>query len=491
MAWETLVPVLDLSAGPPDSVAIESWHMALSSLIGAEVPHQRFGLWLFPERGGVVLLGPQDLAQDEVAIDPPAPRVSQDQLFQLEETLRKARYPSAIAIPVGDADRDFGLLVFGAFEAGAYGAAAARRLHRFALTLAHPLRALGRIITAPMTAAGPVKTEDLATALATVVNEAPSANELCRRLSGLLHPHIPHDRLELLTIGDGSRVVLPLSGSGGRRRWGSGSATTWSDIARLLDDFFQADTTATIDSFDAEAPGLAWPGVGGPSRTGSVLAAKLLVGGEPVGLLLLAHGSHQLYRQADEQVAKLVATVVASRVLALRLEVEAQAIKTQLQALEAPSLPILRAAEALAATAHLGEALHRFGADVAQLVPHDRIKFILRVSDNGVVELAADSIRPLADLPVLAIESLPVRAVLVGDRGWAVVNRRDSAALAVQLRVADRVTGAMVLEAAGGFATPQETAVTVQQFAAVVAPHLELLRRSSGTSRAKEAGRRV
>src|SRR5262245_42227646 len=107
---DPLVPVLDLSGGPPDPVAIATWHMALSNLVGAEVPHQLFGLWLFPDRGGVVLVGPEALAEDRLEIAEPAPRVSQDQLFELEETLRRAQYRSAIAMAIGDGDRDVGLL---------------------------------------------------------------------------------------------------------------------------------------------------------------------------------------------------------------------------------------------------------------------------------------------------------------------------------------------------------------------------------------------
>ena len=53
---DVLVPVPDLSSGPPDPVALATWHMALSNLVGAEIPHQLLGLWLFPERGGAVLL---------------------------------------------------------------------------------------------------------------------------------------------------------------------------------------------------------------------------------------------------------------------------------------------------------------------------------------------------------------------------------------------------------------------------------------------------
>jgi hypothetical protein len=486
------VPVLDLSGGPPDPVAIASWHMALSNLVAPEIPHQLFGLWLFPERGGVVLLGPEALAEDRLELAEPAPFVSQDQLFELEETLRRAKYSSAIAMPIGDAERHAGVLLFGSFDPGVYGPTAARRVHRLAASLGPSLKALGRVVTAPATSAVPVASDQLAAALPALVNEAPSGAELCRRLSGVLHQHVPHDRLEILALTNGGRVPLPLSGSSGRRRWGSGGGSTWSDLVRLLDDFFGGESTAVIDNLAAEAPGLSWPsapGVG-PARIGSVLAARLELGGEPIGLLVFGHAAQELYRQADEEIAGLVASLLASRVVAFRLESEVQALRGQLEVLQAPSLPVLRAADALAGTAHLGEALHKFESEVRELVAHDRIRYLLRLSDSEVVEESADALRPIVDLPGLPVEGLPIRAVLAGERSWTVVQRRESVELAVQLKVADRVVGAMVLEAATGFEGAREIAAVVQQFAAVVAPHLELLRRSSATRPVPQAGTR-
>ncbi len=65
---DLLVPVLDLTAGAPDPASIAIWHLALSNLVGTELPHQFLGLWVFPERGGVILLGPDTLAQDQLEL---------------------------------------------------------------------------------------------------------------------------------------------------------------------------------------------------------------------------------------------------------------------------------------------------------------------------------------------------------------------------------------------------------------------------------------
>ena len=198
-----------------------------------------------------------------------------------------------------------------------------------------------------------------------------------------------------------------------------------------------------------------------------------------IGLLLLGHAAQDLYREADEQVAGVVASVLASRVLSLRLEAEIQTIRGQLEVLQAPSLPVLRSAQTLAVTAHLGEALQSFGSDIRELIPHDRIRYLLRLSETEVVEQNPEALRPIADLPVQEIRTLPSRPVLDGDQTWILAHRRNQAQLAVNLRVAGRVIGAMVIESAAGFESPRESAAIAEQFAAVVAPHLELLRRAS------------
>ncbi len=473
------VPVLDLSGGLPDPVAISTWHMALSNLVGSELPHQLFGLWVFPDRGGVVLLGPDDLAQDRLQVPVPDPFLTQDQLFDLEETLRQAKYASAAAIPIRTEGRDVGLLLIGTFEPGAYAAAAARLLRQLAAKLGPALAALGTMVTAAGNAAPPpADEENLTDAILAVVDDAPTGPELIRRLSGLIHTHVPHDRLEIVAYANGSKAAIPLSGQAGRRRWGA-ATSTWGDVVKLLNEFMGDQPTASIVNLAAEAPGLTLPGAsGGPGRIGSVLGARLTLGGEPIGMIVAGHAAQDLFRNRDEAILERVARVVAPRIAAFRLESEAQGLRGQLEVLQAPSLPVLRAADSLATTAHLGEALHRFAAEVREVVPHDQIRFQLRISEDDAVELTPDTIRPLPDLPLLPIAELGARAVLENERPWTLIHRHDIEGLAVALRVAGRVSGAMVLESPH-FEGPRDAAAVAQQFAAVAAPHLELLRRGA------------
>ncbi len=476
---DLLVPVLDLTAGAPDPVSIATWHLALSNLIGNELPHQLLALWVFPERGGVILLGPDALAQDHLDVALPDPHLGQDQLYELEETLRRAKYASAVAVPIRTEARDVGVLVIGSFEPGTYGPSSARGLHQLAERLAPSLTTLGGLLTAGANPVDPTIDEDtLPAAVARTVSEAPTGPELVRRLSGLLHPHLPHDRLEILAIANGTGAAIPLSGLTGRRRWGAGS-TTWGDVTQLLTELMGDQTTATIANLGSEAPGLTLPGAGpGTHRVASVIGARLMLGSDLVGLMVMGHAVQGLYRAQDELTLERVAGLVGARVAAFRLESEVQALRGQLEVLQAPSLPVLRAAESLASTAHLGEALHRFGAEVRDVLPHDRIRFLLRLTDEECVELLPETIRPLADLPLLTIHELPARAVLESERPWTLIHRHESEGIAVGLRVAGRVIGAMIIEATH-FEGPREAAAVAQQFAAVIAPHLELVRRSA------------
>jgi hypothetical protein len=215
-----------------------------------------------------------------------------------------------------------------------------------------------------------------------------------------------------------------------------------------------------------------------PPRITSVLVARLDLAEQAVGLLVAGHAAADVYRPPDEELAELVARLVSPRVAAFRFESEVQALRGQLEVLQAPSLPVLRAADALASTAHLGEALHRFGVEVGEVIPHDRIRFLLRWSESEVVTLAPEAIRPLPDLPLVPIGSLPARLVLDGDRAWLASPTEQGTELVVPLRVADRRIGAMVLEARS-FGSPRDAAASAQQFAAVVAPHLELVRQGA------------
>ena len=97
---EPLVPILRVEGDRLDSVALATWHEALSNTVSVEVPHDLMALWLYPASGGVVLLGPAELAQDGLAIPEPAPHLKPEQLSQVEQVVLNAGYKSVACLPV-------------------------------------------------------------------------------------------------------------------------------------------------------------------------------------------------------------------------------------------------------------------------------------------------------------------------------------------------------------------------------------------------------
>src|SRR5918996_2204712 len=119
-ASEPLVPILRLDQGVGDADALATWHQALSNALAADVPHDLLALWLYPHAGGVVLLGPEALAQDDLSVPLPSPQVQPNQLAVLEEIIRDAGYHSTASLPIRFGRRDVGLLLVASLGPGRY-----------------------------------------------------------------------------------------------------------------------------------------------------------------------------------------------------------------------------------------------------------------------------------------------------------------------------------------------------------------------------------
>ena len=290
---DPLVPLLAIAAGGPDPVAITTWHQALGSTLAVEIPHDLFALWLYPATGGVVLLGPEALARDQVDVPMPDPLLRQDQLFHLEEVLRRARYPSAIAVPVRSASRDVGLVLLGSFQRSAFGPAEAGRLHRYAAQLGGSLAALAEhlpSVTPHAVVETGVTAEDLPARLARAVVEAATGPDLVRRVSGVLYALLPHDRLEILGL-NGRHMPAPMSGR---------SAAAFEEM---------------VERFGEEATVL----LEGNGELRTVLGARLELAGTLVGYLLVGSVGENAYRPEDEVTLGTAALLVAPRVHGIQL----------------------------------------------------------------------------------------------------------------------------------------------------------------------------
>ena len=477
-----LIPLLQLGGGAPDPVAISTWYLALSASLADQVSHDLFALWLFPSGGGTVLLGPEALAQDRVAVPEPAPHLLQDQLYTLEEVLRRAGYESAIAVPIRSGTRDTGVILIGSFGRGVYGPAEALALHRLGAHLAPSFGSLSERMSAatPHVAVEPVMSlDELPEHLARASCEAADGPDLIRRASGILYPLLPHDRLEILVAGSPDGPWTPLSGQLPRRRWGPNGGMV--DPLGAIVSRFDAEETLLVDDLTASVPEVTWtadPSGGSALPVRGVVGTRLQIAGETIGFLILGSVARDAYRPEDEELAAAAGGFLAPRSAALRLEAERDARRAEASGSQLPVLPIIRAAHLLADTGHLGAALAHFAAQLHAAVGHDRFAIHLKWGEDDVVVLDAEAPRPLADLPAIPLRAFEGAPVLRGERIWMVRSVDDGEEVLVPLRVAGRPVGTLSLRSAG-FTDPREAAASAQPFADLLAPHLELLRRGS------------
>jgi len=197
---EPLVPILQVDAGQLDPAALGTWHQALSNTVSVEVPHDLMGLWLYPSQGGVALLGPPELAADDMAIPIPSPHLTSERLSGIEKTVLNAGYGSATCLPVRFGKRDIALLLVADLQPARYGPAE-RVLLQCVARKVGPM--LGRIARQWVPAEGSFsrQQERIAGLLVTVAkanHEGTSPQRFLAAIGRGLAPLRPHDHLELL-----------------------------------------------------------------------------------------------------------------------------------------------------------------------------------------------------------------------------------------------------------------------------------------------------
>lgn len=314
---EAFVPALVWPGRRPTMAELATWHEALRDAIGHLMPVDLLACWLLPSRGGAVLIGPRDLSPDAIAVPPAEPIVSQEALFRLEDRVRASGYRSVMAVPVRAEVQDVGLLVVGRFGEEDYSLAHQRSLHRVAGYLSTAMR---RLAAQPWISPA-VPSEErvpmvagITEALLDAVDGARTGSDLVQLASDAIGAQLPHDRLELLAVAPAPDcwAMLGTDGVPGRSL-----QIDAEDLDRVDALVYHLGGDATVRIADLREQDLAWPGSmdrRNADRQRGMLAARMEVAGELVGWLWLGSSSPGWFQETDEEVARLAARLLASRV---------------------------------------------------------------------------------------------------------------------------------------------------------------------------------
>ena len=472
-----LIPVLPIEDGPPDAATVEAWHLALSNLLSAEVQHDLLALWLFPAAGGVILLAPTELTADHLVVPAPTPRLAQHQLYELEERIRRAGYGSAIAVPIRGESSDAGLALFAALQPGVYGVSQALRLHTVLRDLVPTFEGLGVSPPLPKVSAGGSAPEDLLTVVAECAVEAGTGPEFIRLLSGSLFSVLPHERIEI-AVASASGTWALLSGRAEGQRWTSPGAA--AQVTGAVEGLLASADDDGVLMFPEFGPGTSWPSYSvtrTSRRVRSIIGVRLTVAGSPSAWLLVGGPRAGMFGDSDRETLKLIAPIVALRVQGLRQALTSEVGQAQLSTLQASQPRVARLVTLLAATNHWGEASSTFAEEACKTLGYRSVRFALRLGSDRLIQVDPGDPRPLTALEPSVQDFSAIGSVVAG-RAPFLVYGEEGENLAVPLRLAGRAMGA--LEFLGGALGAAGHPVTdAQQFADVLAPHLELLRRSA------------
>lgn len=322
---DLFVPVLAWPGRRPTLPELTTWHEALRGAVANVLPIDLLACWLYPSRGGSVLLGPKALHADKIEPPPAEPLVAQEGLFALEDRITAGGYGAAMAIPIRAEVQDVGLLLVASFSADSYTLASQRALHRIAAQLATTFR---RLASHPWVAPHPqleeriARTASVSEGLLEVIGRARNGAELVQLSSDVLSNQLPHDRLELIAAAPAPErwTMLSQDRSGGVPVPLAAEAADAIDA--LVHHFGPRDVVRVIDLDDIEG---AWPATSdrrSAERLHAVLAARMEVGGEFVGWLLFANEVHDWFTDEDANTADLAARLLASRVAAWEARAE-------------------------------------------------------------------------------------------------------------------------------------------------------------------------
>lgn len=480
---EPLVPLLRVEQGLADPDALATWYAALTNALSPDLPHDLLGLWLYPVHGGAVLIGPEALAQDDLAVPLPAPQVDPSRLDLLEDIVRDAGYPSVACVPIRSGRRDVGLLLAADLQPDRYGDDERMTIELVAQRLSPMLGRLARQWDGAGAggATQVARVAALVDALAFMAAHAGSPQLYVAELGRALEPLLPHDHVELLVADASGARAYRLGEHAGGPLWADPSLVIGREDLDAEALFRGRDVVIVPDTYqDAR-----WPRgyftveepTGAEMR--SVVGVRVR---RPHGLaayLLAGSVSADLYDEADAALLARVAGLIAAQVAVLVDGAVSAPAAAPPAPPEAPGPSAFDAVELLATGTEFAETTRRVADLAARLIPFDEMRFAIRLSEGDrVVLLEPGERRSLPDLPLIPVAAT-LAAVLQGQVPSSFALIEGEARLVVPLRVAGRIHGALVLTARHPAILREVHVAPAQQLADVIACHLELLRRAA------------
>jgi GAF domain-containing protein len=492
-----LVPILRTDDGQVDPVALATWHEALSNTVAVEVPHDLMGLWLYPAHGGVVLLAPSELAQDDLIMPVPAPQLNPEQLSALEDVVQKAGYGSVTCLPVRFGKRDVALLLVANLEPNRYGEVERSVLQCVAQRIG-PL--LGRVARQWKLGEGRslLQQERLAGLLETVARANRDASTPQRFIATLSHglaALLPHEHIELLLPDKTRGGYFRLGEHAGGALWGDPSLIIDAEHLNIADIFGARSRLLVADTYeDGRWPrGFLTASEPAGADIRALVGARLNLRGKTSAYLLVGSIGSDLYGEDDLELLVLLAGLITPQIAGFipteqppsQVPAEPAAPKPSAAPAAAPEHEayaelLSRVAGLLATTADWSVVTQLVASEAISVLPCDKLTFVLRVTGGErVVVLDPGERRPLSSLPLISVTGTALARVLQGSLPCAFEQHDAETRLSVPLRVAGRIHGALTFSAMTPKNLTERHVVPIQHLADVVAAHLELLRRTS------------
>jgi hypothetical protein len=487
---EPLVPILRVDAGQVDPVALTTWYQALSNTLSVEVPHDLLALWLYPSQGGVALVGPEELAADDLPIPIPSPYLTSEQISQIEAIVIAAGYASATCLPIRFGRRDVALLLVADLRAGCYAAAERVLLQCVAQRIA-PM--LGRIARqwVPSESSSSRQQERIAGLLHAVAQanrETASPQRFVAAISRALTPLLPHDHIELLVPNAGADEYFRLGEHPGGALWTDPSLTISRehlDMAAIFDN--QAELLVPDAYEDGRWPrGFLTASEAGGSDIRAVVGAQISLGGGAVGYLLVGSIGPEIYGDDDVELLALLAGLVSPQVGGFLRVTKAPPPAAPEPAKFAPEPrdgsadALFRIAAVLASTSDPAAATRLIAEEGAALLPFTELTVALKLTEvERVVLLQPGERRSLHELPQVPVTGTALARVLRGEMPHALSQARGESRLIVPLQVAGKSHGALVFSARAPAELGGSHLDVAHRLANIVAAHFELLRRSA------------